>query len=209
MLGKIDLMVQDYLRAVRRRGGVVNKSVAISVVKALIKRHPESQLDHIDLDNATWARSLFHRMKFVRRMGTTGKVQIPEEIEISYLHAIVRTIEENNIPTSLVMNLDQTPTKFIPGTNKTMALKGSKTVPFTITLGLFLPPQLIYGGKTIKSLPRVEFPSSFSLSVNENTTVMNRIHQGLRGNCDTLRNQRKKITFATIKPTCASHHGRI
>ena len=185
MLGKIDLMVQDYLRAVRRRGGVVNKSVAISVVKALIKRHPESQLDHIDLDNATWARSLFHRMKFVRRMGTTGKVKIPdslrEEVEISYLHAIVRTIEENNIPTSLVMNLDQTPTKFIPGTNKTMALKGSKTVPisgltdkrmitatFTITLdGLFLPPQLIYGGKTTKSLPRVKFPSSFSLSVNE------------------------------------------
>ena len=185
MLGKIDLMVQDYLRAVRRRGGVVNKSVAISVVKALIKRHPESQLGHIDLDNATWARSLFHRMKFVRRMGTTGKVKIPdslrEEIEISYLHAIVRTIEENNIPTSLVMNLDQTPTKFIPGTNKTMALKGSKTVPisgltdkrmitatFTITLdGLFLPPQLIYSGKTTKSLPRVEFPSSFSLSVNE------------------------------------------
>ena len=61
-----------------------------------------------------------------------------------------------------------------------MAPKGSKTVPikgstekrmiiatFTITLdGHFLPVQLIYGGKTSKSLPRVNFPKSFSLSAN-------------------------------------------
>ena len=38
---------------------------------------------------------------------------------------------------------------------------------FTITLdGHFLPVQLIYGGKTSKSLPRVNFPKSFSLSAN-------------------------------------------
>ena len=38
---------------------------------------------------------------------------------------------------------------------------------FTITLdGNFLPLQLIYGGVTSKNLPRVEFPSSFSLSAS-------------------------------------------
>ena len=123
-------------------------------------------------------------MKFVKRFGTTGKVQVSEplrkEVGISYLNSIVLIIEENNIPLSLVLNLDQTPTKFIPGSNKTLALKGSKNVPicgstdkrmitatFTITLdGKFLPIQLIYGGKTSKSLPRVKFPPSFSLSVN-------------------------------------------
>lgn len=141
-------------------------------------------LEHIDVDNSFWGQSLFKRMKFVRRFGTTGKVSISEpirkEVEISYLHGIVRTMEQNDIPHSLVLNLDQTPTKYIPGTNKTMALKGSKTVPifgstdkrmitatFTTSLdGKFLPLQLIYGGKTSKSLPRVKFPSSFSLSVN-------------------------------------------
>ena len=80
----------------------------------------------------------------------------------------------------MVLSLDQTPSKYIPGSDKTMALKGSKNVPifgstdkrmitatFIITLdGKFLPPQLIYGGKTMKSLPRIEFPRSFSLSVN-------------------------------------------
>ena len=66
-------------------------------------------------------------------MGTTRKGKIPEslreEIEISYLHATVRTIEKNNIPTSMVMNLDQNSTKHAPENNKTMALKGSKSVP--------------------------------------------------------------------------------
>lgn len=38
---------------------------------------------------------------------------------------------------------------------------------FTITLdGKFLPPQIIYGGKTQQSLPRVKFPPTFSLSAN-------------------------------------------
>ena len=62
-----------------------------------------------------------------------------------------------------------------------MALKGSKSVPicgstdkqmtiatFIITLdGKILPPRLIYNGKTVKSLPRIDFPSSFCLNVSE------------------------------------------
>ena len=105
-------------------------------------------------------------MKFVRRFTTPGKVPIPEalrkEFEKAYLHSIVRKIEENNIPQSLVLNLDQTPSKYIPVSNKTMAAKGTKYVPikgssdqrmitttFAITLdGHFLPMQLIYAGKT-------------------------------------------------------------
>ena len=91
-----------------------------------------------------------------------------------------KKIEDNDIPLSLVLNLDQTPSKYMPVLNKTMAPYGSKTVSFkrstektmitatfTITLdGHFLPVQLIYGGKTSKSLPRVNFPKSFSLSAN-------------------------------------------
>ena len=141
-------------------------------------------LQHIDLDQSCWAQSLFRRMKFVRRFNTTGKVPIPEalrkELENAYLHNIVKKIEENYIPVSLVLNLDQTPSKYIPVSNKTMAAKGCKTVPikgstdkrmitatFIITLdGQFLPMQLIYAGKTTKCLPRVKFPSSFSLSFN-------------------------------------------
>ena len=117
------------------------------------------QLGHIDVNGSTCTQSLFRRMGLVKRFGTKGKVPIPEalhkELETSYLNDIVRKIEENNIPPSLVLNADQKPSKYVPVSNKTLAPKGAKTVPikgssykrmttltFTITLdGKFLPPR--------------------------------------------------------------------
>ena len=78
------------------------------------------------------------------------------------------------------MNMDQTPLKYVPAINLTMAKRNSKSVAiagstdkrsitgaFVITLdGRFLPMQLIYGGKTQQSLPRFNFPDRFSLSCN-------------------------------------------
>lgn len=90
------------------------------------------QLDHIDISGSNWAQSLFSWMGLVKRFGTTGKVPIPEalrkELETSYLHDIVRKIENNNIPPSMVLNLDQTPSKYVPVSNRTLATKGAKTV---------------------------------------------------------------------------------
>ena len=56
--------------------------------------------------------------------------------------------------------------------SKTVAIAGSTdkrmiTTTFVITLtGDFLPVQLIYGGKTTKSLPPVKFPSEFHVTAN-------------------------------------------
>ena len=123
-------------------------------------------------------------MGFVRQMATTGKVPISEEVrkevEMTYFHSIVTTIENKKIPKSLVINLDQTPSKYVPGCNKTLASKGVKnvsiarstdkrtiTATFSITMdGQFLPMQIIYGGKTSKSIPRVSFPDRFLVSAN-------------------------------------------
>ena len=184
MLGSLDEMVQRYIRAYRSRGGPVNSLIAVSIAKVLITGNPQLNLGHLDLDSSSWAKSLFKRMGFTRRMKTTGKVEIPEgakqEAELLFLHNIVTLIEEHNIPESLVMNLDQTPLKYVPVSHNTMAKNGVKSVSiagsgdkrgitgtFVITLdGKFLPIQLIYGGKMKKSLPRYKFPESFSLSVN-------------------------------------------
>ena len=127
-------------------------------------------------------------MGFKRRLRTTGKVEIPEgarkEAELLFLHNIVSVVERYEIPDSLKINLDQTPLKYIPAMNHTLAKRNSKsaviagstdkrsiTGTFVITLvitldGLFLPMQLIYGGKTQQSLPRFKFPDDFSLSCN-------------------------------------------
>ena len=142
-------------------------------------------MEHLSIEDSSWSKSLFKRMGYVRRLATTGKVEISEklkaEIETAYLYGIVQKIIEHKIPSSVVINLDQTPSKFVPGCNKTLAKKGCKSVPiagstdkriitatFSITLtGEFLPIQLIYGGKTTKSIPAVSFSSDFVISVNK------------------------------------------
>ena len=68
----------------------------------------------------------------------------------------------------MVINLEQTSTKFKPGSKSTLA-NGEPTTnaTFANTLqGEFVPIQLIYGGKISKNLARDEFLESFSLSIN-------------------------------------------
>ena len=79
-----------------------------------------------------------------------------------------------------MVNFDQRPSKLVSvgcstlakcnSTNVTSAGSSNKRTiiaTFAVSLsGHFLPPQLIYGRKTTQSLPKEEFPKSFSFSVN-------------------------------------------
>ena len=173
--------------AVRTRGGVVNKTISISVAKTLIKQYLEMNLNYFDLDGSSWLQSLFRRMNFVRRFTTTGKVHIPEalrkELEKAYLHSIVWKIEGNDIPLSLIFKLDQTPSKYIPGSNKTMTAKGSKNVPLkgstnkriitaTFTISLFCSWSLYMQVKQRNASQESSFLHPFHLASNQSTTAM-------------------------------------
>ena len=84
------------------------------------------------------------------------------------LHKIVTKVEKHNTPPELILNIDQTPLKYVPVGNETLAPRGETSVTieesldklsitgtFAISLhGDFLPMQLIYGDKTSQSLPR-------------------------------------------------------
>ena len=113
---KIDPLVQSYLKARRCKGGVVNTTVAIATAKALTERYPLLGKSHLELGRS-WAQSLFRRLGFVRRMKTTGKVRIPvgaqREAELKFLHQIVNYVETHQIPHSLIINFDQTPSKYV------------------------------------------------------------------------------------------------
>lgn len=89
-------MVQRFLIALRSRGGVVSRTVAIATAKALILRNPQYELGHIKLDY-TWSKSLFRRTEFKKRTKTTFKVDIikgvRKEVELLFLHDIVSNIE--------------------------------------------------------------------------------------------------------------------
>ena len=183
LLGEIDEMVQSYITALSSRGGLINRALAVSTAKALIERYPK-HVRNIDLDSSSWNRSLFKRMGYVRRMKTSTKVDIPDaarkEIEFLFDYNIVSKVEAYNIPPGLIFNLDQTPIRYVTAAKTTLAKRSSTNVTivgtddkrtFTATFlinlrGDFLPMQLIYAGKTVQSIPRVKFPTGFSLSAN-------------------------------------------
>ena len=74
----------------------------------------------------------------------------------------------------MIININQTPLKYVPMSNLTPMEKGATPVTmeggsdkrwitgtFSITFSndyQFLPMQLIYGGKTVQSLPPFKFP---------------------------------------------------
>ena len=177
---KLTKKVLLYIQQVSQRGGIISRRIAVSAAKVLLER--DESLGKIKVTE-TWAKSLLRRMGYVRRAKMLSTVEIPErvrkEIEYQYLYQIVSAIEKWNTP-DLVINFDQTPSKLVPVGHSTLAKRNSTnvtiagssdkrtiTATFAVSLaGHFLPPQLIYGGKTTQSLPKYEFPKSFSLIVN-------------------------------------------
>ena len=176
-------MVRKYLLALSKRGGMINTTVANATAKVLMSKYPHV-VGQVDVDASRWAKSLFTRMNFLKRRKTSSKVDIPDgarkEIEFLFLHKIVSIVEKYDITPALIINIDQTPLKYVPVGNETLAARGEQSVTiegtadkrsitgtFAISLhGEFLPMQLIYGGKTTQSLSKVEFPSGFCLSAN-------------------------------------------
>ena len=132
MLGFIDSLVQKFLIATRKKGGVVNNYSCRRCFDDE-KTSEHSSLRLVSIEKSLWAKSLFKRMKFTRRAATTGKIEIPEgarrEVELVFLHRIVDNVEWHSIPSTLVLNLDQTPNKLVPACRMTLTEMNSKNVP--------------------------------------------------------------------------------
>ena len=118
--------------AIRKHGGRVTYAITIATAKVLIQRSNHKSSINPGL---TWAQSLFRRMGFRKRAARTGKVAIPlgarRESELTFLHSIVEKKEQHNIPRSMILNLDQTPSKYIQSSRYTMDVRGTKSVPIT------------------------------------------------------------------------------
>ena len=169
-------MVQKYINAASCRGDVITRSTAVSTAKTLIRRHP-NLVGKIDLGKSGWAKNLLstngnHNQKsyFFKVDDTSASAK--KEAELLFHHALVEKTKKRFIHYSIVINFDQTPSKFVPVASTTLAKRNTKQVyvkgstTFTVTLeGRFLGMQLICG-KTHQSLPNFKFPKKFSLSVN-------------------------------------------
>ena len=185
---ELDKQVQAYITSLREHGAVINTAIAIACAEGIVKSHDSNLLEcnggHIALTKH-WAKYLLQRMGFVkRRSSTKAKVSVSdfEKLKAQFAFDVEAVTEMEEIPGNLVINWDQTGIHYVPVSSWTMAKEGSKRVEIMgvddkrqitavfggTATGDFLPPQLIYKGKTSKSLPSVAFPSDWHITFTEN-----------------------------------------
>ena len=140
-------------------------------------------LTRVDLSKG-WAQYLLKRMGYVKRKATSkAKVTVDNfaEIKADFLLEIKHVIAMDEIPTQLVINFDQTGLNIVPVSDWTMEVEGAKRVEVagknTAVLGGscvrdFLPPQIIYEGKTPRCLQSMTFLKSGILHTQLTTGPM-------------------------------------
>ena len=179
--------IKDIIIGPSLAGTAISRKMVIAIATGVIKANDPNILREFGGSLALtedWARSFLKSMDWVKRKRTTGKVEPCSkflEEKFTFQCAIAKAVSDHDIPMELVLNLDQNPSYVSPG-KYTFDLKGSKTVPikgvdykkqttatFTVTAsGSFLPIQLIYSGKTKRSLPKFDFPKCFDVTFTPN-----------------------------------------
>ena len=182
---ELDTKTRSMLSSLRLAGAGINIQVIRGVLNGLIRANPIKFGKYVNFKvTRSWTRSLYQRMNFSRRAVTTSRPIITRslwaEVRSRYLFENIDNALKYSIPDELIINVDQTPSKFVATDNVTMAAKGEKHISragatdkrvITVTLcetldGHILPFQLIYTGKTERSLPNVKFPRGFCLAYN-------------------------------------------
>lgn len=185
---ELEQAVQEYITSLRAIEGVVNTAVVMAAAEGIVSTRDASKLTshggHIEI-TSTWAKSLLSRMSYVKRKcSNTGKVPTPlfNGIKNVFLADVTAKVIMNDIPDVLIINWDQTALQFVSTGQWTMHQSGEKVVPvshsdnkcqITAVLaatmkGEYLPPQLIYKGKTSQCHPQVSFPEGWDIWHSEN-----------------------------------------
>ena len=189
LLGEtLDMYTHQYVAELRKSGAVINTDIVSAAAIGIVKKFDANLLQvnggHISCSRE-WAKGLLHRMGYVkRRSNTKAKVTVEEfesaKAQFNYDIEVIRLMED--VPDDLIINWDHTGLNYVPASNWTMAKEGSARVEITglgdkrqitavlsCTLsGNFLPPQVIYSGKTSRCLPCVAFPKTWHITFTEN-----------------------------------------
>ena len=163
---------------------MITTTITMAAATAIVRRSDRNLLSEnggsISI-TPNWAKSLLCRLNFVKQKGSsTTKMTVEnfEAVKEQFILDIRAVVEMEDIPPELVFNWDQTGINIVPGSSWTMKVKGSKRVEIAgmndkrqITAvfcgslaGEFLPPQLIYQGKTSACLPRYQFPDDWHVT---------------------------------------------
>ena len=95
------------------------------VLNGLIRANPERFGRFMEFKvTRSWARSLYQRMKFSRRAVATSRPVITRslwvEVRSQFLYEITNKVLKHNIPDELIVNVNQTLSKFVATDNVTM-----------------------------------------------------------------------------------------
>ena len=172
-----------YIRYMRKRGTAVNSSVVIAAAEGVIMNKDANLLRENGGIKLTeeWAKSLLDRMGYVKRKACSkAKINVEhfEELKKIFLMDITNIVSMDEIPPQLIINFDQTAINYVPTPSWTMEKQGAKrvemigiddkrqmTAVFGASLsGDFLPPQLVYEGKTKRCLPNYTFPLTWNIT---------------------------------------------
>ena len=118
--------------ALRKKGGVVNTVVAIATAKANIEKSDDEHLKLIDLVRFFLGKKSFSPYGFCKEscnyLETGDTDGARKEAALLFYHEIVSKAERYKIPYSLILNIDQTPTKICSCFNSHLAERNSKHV---------------------------------------------------------------------------------
>ena len=114
----IDLKLRSMLVNLRIAAAGINIHVVSGILNGLIRANPGRFGKHMDFKmTRSWVRSLYQRMKFSRGEVTVSRPAITRSlfaaVRSQFLYEITNKILQHNIPDELVINVDQTPSKFV------------------------------------------------------------------------------------------------
>ena len=120
----------------RQAGAVISRKMVISIGNGVLNANNQNSLSkfggHFKLTD-DWARGVLKSMDWVKRKGTTGKVepskQFLEEEKFTFQRAISMVVYNHDILPELILSLDQTPLSYVSAGKYTFNIKGSSNVP--------------------------------------------------------------------------------
>jgi hypothetical protein len=163
------------LHSMREAGQPLNSAVIQAVMKGVIEAKAPQLLRSYggqwEVSRAWVKRWVGNALDWTFRAPTTAAQKLPKDWEMQVDHLAYRAaflVHSYGIPAALAVNMDQTGMHLVPtGGSRTYEKKGRKEIAVTgtedkrqITIvvssaadGTTLPPQLIFPGKTARSLP--------------------------------------------------------
>lgn len=178
---ELENYVEEWVLTQRQSGYTVPRNaIRVEAIK-WAKAHPEVCNDF--KGTANWCSRFMKRKGLVLRQKTKIAQKLPEDLadKITNFHKFVINIRKDyEFPLSQIGNMDETPVFFDMLSNRTVEVKGTKTVmvkstghektKFTVVLscmadGTKLKPMVIFKRKT---MPKIKFPAGVFVHVHQN-----------------------------------------